>query len=297
MLIDARNGVLTQSRRHGFIIVPAAGAPRARGRQQDGPGRLRPGHLPTHRRGVSSVSPQSSRSATCVPAGQRPARRQRHGPQRSGCPGTRGPTLLHTWRTCTWPPTATSSTSASRCSTSSARTPFRGFAGRIASGTIRPGRGGRGAAVRARIDRQVDRDLRRPAGRGVRAPVRRADAGRRDRRQPRRHAGAPRQPAAGRAPALDATLCWMERSPAARRARPTCSSTRRRRSRPSCELLYRIDVNTLHRETAGELTLNEIGRVEIRRRCPSSSIRTGQPRHRHLHPHRPGHQPHGGRRA
>ena len=49
-----------------------------------------------------------------------------------------------TWRTSTWPATATSSTRASRCSTSSGRSrdayhDYRGYAGTVAGGVLKPG--------------------------------------------------------------------------------------------------------------------------------------------------------------
>ena len=64
------------------------------------------------------------------------------------------------------------------------------------------------------------------------------------------------------------------------------------------ELTYRIDVDTLHREPAETLGLNEIGRVKLTTTQPLffDSV-PGQPRHRQLHPDRPVHQQHGGRRA
>ena len=73
VLVDARNGVVEQSRRHAFIAsLLRHPAPRRR-RQQDGPRRLERGALRGDRRGVhrlrraSSSSPtsRSSRSARC----------------------------------------------------------------------------------------------------------------------------------------------------------------------------------------------------------------------------------------
>jgi hypothetical protein len=49
ILIDARKGVLTQTRRHSYLVLadrhPQGGA----GDQQDGPGRLLRGGVPRHR--------------------------------------------------------------------------------------------------------------------------------------------------------------------------------------------------------------------------------------------------------
>ena len=45
ILIDARKGVLPQTRRHSFIVALLGTAPRGRRRQQDGPGRLVAGRV------------------------------------------------------------------------------------------------------------------------------------------------------------------------------------------------------------------------------------------------------------
>ena len=53
VLIDARKGVITQTRRHSHILAAARRAPRHAGRQQDGPGRVRRRSLRGDRRRVS----------------------------------------------------------------------------------------------------------------------------------------------------------------------------------------------------------------------------------------------------
>ena len=64
VLVDARKGVLEQSRRHAFIAsLLRHPARRVRG-QQDGPRRLRRGGLRAHRRGVRRAGPASSTSTT-----------------------------------------------------------------------------------------------------------------------------------------------------------------------------------------------------------------------------------------
>jgi bifunctional enzyme CysN/CysC len=50
ILVDARKGLLTQTRRHAYDLLAARHPPRGAGGQQDRPGRLRPGDLPKHRR-------------------------------------------------------------------------------------------------------------------------------------------------------------------------------------------------------------------------------------------------------
>jgi bifunctional enzyme CysN/CysC len=59
ILVDARKGVLTQTRRHSYLVSPDRHPPRGAGHQQDGPGRLRPGHLRPHRR-LPRLSPRRS---------------------------------------------------------------------------------------------------------------------------------------------------------------------------------------------------------------------------------------------
>lgn len=62
---------------------------------------------------------------------------------------------------------------------------------------------------------------------------------------------------------LDATLCWMSETPFnPKGAYQLQHSTRRVRAMVE-ELTYRIDVNTMHREECDTLNLNEIGRVKL----------------------------------
>ena len=89
---------------------------------------------------------------------------------------------------------------------------FRGYAGQIASGIIRPGDevltlpSGR----RTRVRRIVD--LRRRSGSGARAHVGDADAGRRNRHQPRRHDRS-RDADPQSARSFDATMVWFDAKP------------------------------------------------------------------------------------
>jgi bifunctional enzyme CysN/CysC len=62
---------------------------------------------------------------------------------------------------------------------------------------------------------------------------------------------------------LDATLCWMSETPFnPKGAYQLQHSTRRVRAMVE-ELTYRIDINTMHREECDTLHLNEIGRVKL----------------------------------
>ncbi len=69
---------------------------------------------------------------------------------------------------------------------------------------------------------------------------------------------------------IDAMICWMSgEAPLTPAARYTIQHTTRETRAVVKQLDYRLDVNTLHRdETAGSLTLNEIGRVRLRTQRP-----------------------------
>jgi bifunctional enzyme CysN/CysC len=62
---------------------------------------------------------------------------------------------------------------------------------------------------------------------------------------------------------LDATLCWMSEEPLKQRATYLVQHTTRLVSGFVAELNYKVDVDTMHRQPAETLTLNEIGRVQI----------------------------------
>ena len=68
---------------------------------------------------------------------------------------------------------------------------------------------------------------------------------------------------------LDAMVCWMSDAPLRPRGRYAIKHTTRNARAIVDELRYRIDVNTLHRdEEAAELGLNQIGRVHLRTSTP-----------------------------
>jgi bifunctional enzyme CysN/CysC len=68
---------------------------------------------------------------------------------------------------------------------------------------------------------------------------------------------------------LDAMVCWMSDMPLRGRGRYAIKHTTRNARAIVDELRYRIDVNTLHRdEEAAELGLNQIGRVHLRTSAP-----------------------------
>jgi bifunctional enzyme CysN/CysC len=68
---------------------------------------------------------------------------------------------------------------------------------------------------------------------------------------------------------LDAMVCWMSDRPLAARSRYAIKHTTRWGRAVVTDLLYRLDVNTGHRdETAPELKLNDLGRIRLRTTTP-----------------------------
>ena len=68
---------------------------------------------------------------------------------------------------------------------------------------------------------------------------------------------------------LEAMVCWMSERPLQAAGRYRIKHTTRSALAKVDELRYRFDVNTMHRdETAGGLELNEIGRVKLRLSAP-----------------------------
>ena len=68
---------------------------------------------------------------------------------------------------------------------------------------------------------------------------------------------------------LEAMVCWMSEQPLTEKRRFALKHTSRTVRAVVDELRYRVDVNTLHRdESAPELGLNEIGRVHLRTSAP-----------------------------
>jgi len=63
---------------------------------------------------------------------------------------------------------------------------------------------------------------------------------------------------------LEAVVCWMSESPLAPRGRYTIKHTTRTARAIVEQIEHRVDVNTLEHVPASQLTLNEIGRVQLR---------------------------------
>jgi bifunctional enzyme CysN/CysC len=147
---------------------------------------------------------------------------------------------------------------------------FRGYAGTVAGGVIRPGdevtvlpsgftsrvakvwAPGGTALAEAAADRAVTIELADDID------VARGDLICRPRNRP--HVSQD----------IDAMVCWLTGESQLRTgARYTIQHTTRASRAVVRELAYRIDVNTLHRdESAGDLSLNEIGRIRLRAQQP-----------------------------
>ncbi len=139
---------------------------------------------------------------------------------------------------------------------------FRGFAGRIASGVIRPGEevlvlpgghqsrikqvvaaGGEleeaaaGDSVVLTIDHEIDASRGAMIVRKMNVPTISTQ--------------------------IDAMVCWLSEKPLDRGTRYVLMHTSRQAQALVSSLVYRIDVDTLHRENVDTLGLNDIGRLEL----------------------------------
>ncbi|MEX2569755.1 MAG: sulfate adenylyltransferase subunit CysN [Gemmatimonadota bacterium] len=144
---------------------------------------------------------------------------------------------------------------------------YRGYAGRVASGTIQPGEevvalpsGGRtrvlavegmdgatgeasaGESIVLRVEDELDISRGEMIVRSRNLPL----VGTR----------------------LEAILCWMNEKPLDRSTRYVLRHTTREAQAFVSELVYRIDIDTLHREDAATLELNDIGRVTLTTSVP-----------------------------
>ena len=286
ILIDARKGVLTQTRRHSYLVsllgirhvVLAVNKMDLVGYAQEVFDAI-VARLPRVRRAASA-----STDVVAIPMSALHGR-QRHRAAARTRPGTTGPTLMEHLETVRDRRRRCSSgRSACRCSGSTGRTSTSAASpGTIAGGTVRPGDararaalGPREHASRAssRMDGDLERGRRRPGGH--------AHARRRDRRQPRRRArrgrrAAPRSPTSSRR-----TLVWMADEPMlpgpAVPAEDRHADRSRRRSR---EPKYKVNVNTLEHLAAKTARAQRDRRLQPRRstsRSPSTPTpRTATP--------------------
>ena len=139
---------------------------------------------------------------------------------------------------------------------------FRGFAGRIASGSIAPGEdivvlpSGQKSRVRsietasgALPDARVGQSVLLTLADEV--DVSRGDMIVRDRNVP--NVGT----------RFEATVCWLSETPLERSTKYVLMHTTRQVTAVVSNIVYRVDVDTLHRTEVDTFRLNDIGRVEI----------------------------------
>ncbi len=144
---------------------------------------------------------------------------------------------------------------------------FRGFAGTVVSGVIRPGEeilvlpSGKPAVVKCIVTYDGEQS-QASAGQSVVLTLDRdVDVSRGDMIVRRNNLPT----AAGN---LETILCWLDESPMNRGTTYVLKHTTRSVNAFVSKIVYRFDVNTLHREKADTLRLNEIGRVELRTSQP-----------------------------
>lgn len=139
---------------------------------------------------------------------------------------------------------------------------FRGFAGQVASGSVRPGE--EVVVLPSKISTEVESVVtldgeQEKAGPGESVVISLTDEI--DVSRGSMIVRSRNRPEVTRR--VDADLCWMDEDKL-RQDRPyIVQHTTRETQGYVSNLVYRINVNTLHREEANTLTLNEIGRVEI----------------------------------
>ena len=90
ILLDARKGVLTQTRRHSWLVRAARHPPRRARGQQDGPRRLRRGALPRDRARVRGRRARRSSCPTCSASRSRRWRATTSSRRATARPGTTG---------------------------------------------------------------------------------------------------------------------------------------------------------------------------------------------------------------
>jgi bifunctional enzyme CysN/CysC len=154
---------------------------------------------------------------------------------------------------------------------------FRGFCGTIASGTIKAGEevailpSGKTTRVKSIVTFDGEMDLAF-AGQSVtltmddEVDISRGDMVVRKHNLP------------DVANEFDAMICWMDEEPMSRKTHYILKQTTHRVNAHITDIRYKIDVNTLHRDKAETLELNEIGRITVKTSRPIffDSYRTNQ---------------------
>ena len=192
ILIDARYGVLPQSRRHAYHRLAAGHSAPGGGGQQDGPGGFPRGRL--QRASATSSRAFAAQLRCCATCSSSPSARwtaTTWSTAASRTPWYHGPSLLEHLETV---PIARDRNLTDMRFPGAVRDPAQsGFPRLRRPGGLRrdpPRRPGHGAALRPHQPREIHRHLGWRSGRGVRAHVGHGLPGRRNRHQPRRHAGA-----------------------------------------------------------------------------------------------------------
>ena len=139
---------------------------------------------------------------------------------------------------------------------------FRGLAGAVVSGSVRPGEevvalpSGLSTRIRSVETFEGPREEAHPGDSVVLTVEDELDISRGDMLVRSKNV-----PSVGRR--FEAYLCWMDETPMERERRYVIRHTTRETRAVVDRLEYRVDVDTLHREDAQRLELNEIGRVEV----------------------------------
>ena len=279
-------------------VAARRAAPRAV-REQDGPRRLRPGRVRAHQGRVPRVRGQARRARPRVHPDLGAARRQRRRPLRRTRRGTRARACCTTSKRCTSPPTGTSSTAGSRCSTSSGRATtaihdYRGYAGQVASGTYKKGDevvvlpSGFTSTI-ASID-TADGEVEE-ATPPMSVTIRLADD--LDVSRGDMICRVHNRPQVGQD--IDAMLCWFsDGAPLKTGAKYAVKHTSNWARALVKDLQYRLDVNTLHRDEAADVAVAERDRPGHAANDAAASLRRipAQPRNGFVHPRRRGDQQH-----
>ena len=139
VLVDARKGVLPQSRRHAYIASLLGLTASGGCGEQDGPGRLQRGRVRADRRRFPRI-PEPLTHRSVLHPDERARRRQRGEAPAAQCPGFGDRVCWRCWRPCRSETREEQAPFAFRCSAwCGPNHEFRGYAGRIAAGIVRPG--------------------------------------------------------------------------------------------------------------------------------------------------------------
>ena len=267
ILLDAKRGVQTQSKRHGFIasllgtphVVVAVNKMDLVDYAQDVFDAIRDEYLEFAAkldiRDIEFIPISALKGDNVVDRSDRTAWYQ-------------GPTLLHHLEHV--PVAGTRNLRDFRFPVQTVIRPdpsFRGFAGTIASGTIRPGEEvlALPAGARSTVESVTTFDGDLDEGRAGEAVVvtlsDEIDVSRGDMLV--RPNNVPEVDTV-----VDAMVCWMAEEPLQSSRHYVLRHTTREVKAFVDEVSYRVDVDTLHREDAGTLALNDIGRVRITTAAP-----------------------------